>query len=84
MKTVAVDETLLEEARRVVGKDSDSDVVNKSLSELVRVAALKRGIQTLRDHSDIFWPHYLEEIRPNSSSAYEKRRAVYEGRDPEE
>ena len=84
MATVNVDERLLEEARLITGEMTDSDVVNKSLSELVRVAALKRGIQTLRDNSDIFWPNYLEEIRPNSDSAYEKRRALYEGREPKQ
>ena len=85
MKHVVVNETLLEEARRVIGlHESDAEVVNAGLSELVRVAALKRGIQTLKDNSDIFWPHYLEEIRPNSYAAYEKRRALYEGREPNE
>jgi len=82
MKQVVVDERLLEEARYIVDEQGDDAVVNKALSELVRVAALKRGIQTLRDTRDIFWPNYLEELRPNSDAAYEARRAVYEGREP--
>jgi hypothetical protein len=81
---VEVSETLLEQARRVVPYDKPSAVVEHALSELVRIADLKRGIQTLKDTNDVFWPHYLEEIRPNSWSAYEKRRAVYEGREPNE
>jgi hypothetical protein len=59
-------------------------MMNKSLSEIVRVAALKRAIQSLRDMSDIFWPNYLEEIRPHSHLADEKRRAACEGREPQE
>lgn len=82
MKHIPVDETLLEEARLVTGAMSDSEVVNTSLSEVVRVARLKRGIQALRDTRDLFWPNYLEETRPNSYAAYEARRAVYEGREP--
>ena len=82
MSFVNVDEQLLEEARRVMDGATDSDVVNKSLSEVIRVAALKRGIQTLRDTSDVFQPNYLEELRPNSYAAYEARRALYEGREP--
>ena len=82
--SVEVDETLLEQARRVVHYDQPERVVEHALSELVRVAELKRGIQTLKDTNDVFWPHYLEELRPNSWSAYEKRRAVYEGREADE
>jgi hypothetical protein len=82
--SVEVDETLLEQARKVVHQDEPARVVEHALSELVRIAELKRGMQTLKDTNDVFWPHYLEEIRPNSWSAYEKRRAVYEGREPNE
>ncbi len=84
MKSVEVSETLLEQARRVVPYDQPDKVVEHALLELVRVAELKRGIQTLEDTNDVFWPNYLEELRPNSWSAYEKRRAVYEGREPDE
>jgi hypothetical protein len=82
MKQVVVDEHLLDEARNIVDEPSDDAIVNRALSELIRVAALKRGIQTLRDTRDVFWPNYLEELRPNSDAAYEARRAVYEGREP--
>lgn len=82
--TVIVDEALIKEASLVTGGDTDADVVRIALEEVVRVARLKRGVQAMRDTSDIFWPHYLEEIRPNSDAAYEKRRAAYEGREPEE
>ena len=78
---VNVDPCLLEEATKVVGEDSPSAVVDKALSELVRVAQLKRGIQAMKDTSDVFWPNYLEELRPNSWAAYEKRKASYEGRE---
>jgi hypothetical protein len=82
MKQVVVDERLLEQASYLVDEQGDDAVVNKALSELVRVAKLKRGIQTLRDTRDVFVPNYLEELRPNSDAAYEARRAVYEGREP--
>jgi hypothetical protein len=82
--SVEVSDTLLQEARKVMKQDEPVRVVEHALSELVRIAELKRGIQTLKDTNDVFWPHYLEEIRPNSWSAYEKRRAVYEGREPDE
>ncbi len=80
-RDVAVDEDLLEEATKVAGEDSASAVVDKALSELVRIARLKRGIEAMKDTSDMFWPNYLEEIRPNSWAAYEKRKALYEGRE---
>ena len=82
--TVAVSEFWLEEARKVAREDDASAVVDKALQELVRVAELKRGIQALQDTNDVFWPHYLEEIRPTSYAAYELRRASYEGREPRE
>lgn len=82
--TVEVDEDLLERARRVIDEETATDVVRKALEEIVRVAELKRGVQAMRDTNEVFWPHYLEEIRPNSWAAYEKRRAAYEGREPEE
>jgi hypothetical protein len=81
--TVTVNDTLLEEAIKVAGEDSPSAVVDLALAELVRVARLKRGIQAMKDTSDVFWPNYLEEIRPNSWAAYEKRKASYEGREVE-
>jgi len=81
---VEVDEFWLDEARKVAHEDKASVVVDKALQELVRVAELKRGIQALQDTNDVFWPHYLEEIRPNSWAAYELRRAAYEGREPRE
>ena len=70
---VTVDPQLLEAARLVTPERTDEAIVNKGLEELVRVANLKRGIQALRDTADVFWPNYLEEIRPNSNAAYEKR-----------
>lgn len=82
-RDVAVNEILLEEAIKVAGEDSASVVVDMALSELVRIARLKRGIQAMKDTSDVFWPNYLEEIRPNSYAAYEKRKALYEGREVE-
>jgi hypothetical protein len=81
---VDADPYLLEEATKVAGEDSPSAVVDKALSELVRIARLKRGIQAMKDTSDMFWPNYLEEIRPNSWAAYEKRKASYEGREVSE
>jgi hypothetical protein len=80
-KDVSVNQTLLEEATKVAGEDSAPAVVDKALSELVRIAQLKRGIQAMKDTSDVFWPNYLEELRPNSWAAYEKRKASYEGRE---
>lgn len=80
-KDVSVNVALLEEATRVAGEDSAFAVVDKALSELVRIAQLKRGIQAMKDTSDMFWPNYLEELRPNSWAAYEKRKASYEGRE---
>ena len=82
--TVEVDEFWLDEARKVADEESSSAVVDKALQELVRIAELKRGIKALQDTNDVFWPHYLEEIRPNSWAAYEMRRAAYEGREPGE
>lgn len=81
--SVEVCEVLLEHALKVTGEQSPGAVVDKALEELVRIAELKRGIAALRDTSDVFWDNYLEEIRPNCYSAYEKRRAAYEGRLPE-
>lgn len=82
--TVEVDERLVEEALKVTGERSVAAVVNKGLSELVRIARLKRGIQAMKDTNDVFWPNYLEEIRPNSYAAYEKRRRLYEGETSED
>jgi hypothetical protein len=76
---VVVDETLLEQAMRVTGERTYSAVMQKGLEELVRVATLKRGIQALKDTNDVFWPHYVEELRPNSYAGYAKRRAAYRG-----
>lgn len=81
--TVTVNDILLEEAIKVAGEDSPSAVVDLALAELVRIARLKRGIQAMKDTSEVFWPNYLEEIRPNSWAAYEKRKALYEGREVE-
>lgn len=78
-REVAVNEYLLEEATKIAGENSPSAVVDKALSELVRIARLKRGIQAMKDTSDMFWPNYLEELRPSSWAAYEKRKALYEG-----
>ncbi|HJQ40169.1 MAG TPA: hypothetical protein VKB93_23750 [Thermoanaerobaculia bacterium] len=81
---VEVDEFLLDEARKVLPDEKPADVVAEALREVVRIARLKRGIQAMRETSDLFWPGYLEEIRPNSWAAYEQRRAAYEGRQPSE
>jgi hypothetical protein len=83
-KDVSVNQTLLEGATKVAGEDSAPAVVDKALSELVRIAQLKRGIGAMKDTSDVFWPNYLEELRPNSWAAYEKRKASYEGREVSE
>lgn len=82
--TVEVSEFWLNEARKVIGRDEPSVVVDKALEEIVRIADLKRGIKALEDTNEVFWPHYLEETRPNSWAAYELRRAAYEGREPRE
>lgn len=82
--TVEVSEFWLNEARKVIEWDKPSVIVNKALEEIVRVADLKRGIKALQDTNEVFWPHYLEELRPNSWAAYELRRAAYEGREPRE
>jgi hypothetical protein len=50
-KDVNVNLTLLEEATKVAGEDSASAVVDKALSEFVRIAQLKRGIQATKDTS---------------------------------
>jgi len=81
---VEVDEFLLDEARKVLHEETPAAVVAEALREVVRVARLKRGIQAMREADDLFWPGYLEEIRPNSWAAYEMRRAAYEGREPSE
>ena len=81
---VEVDEVLLDEARKVLHVDTPAALVAEALSEVIRIAHLKRGIRAMRETSDIFWPGYLEEIRPNSWAAYEMRRAAYEGREPSE
>jgi hypothetical protein len=49
--------------------------------EAARVIALKRAIQTLRETGDVFWPNYLEEIRPNSHAAHEARHTAHENRE---
>ena len=82
--TVEVNEFWLEEARKVADEESPSAIVDKALQELVRIAELKRGIKALEVTDDVFWLHYLEDIRPNSWAAYELRRAAYEGREPRE
>lgn len=79
--SVDVDETLIEEALKVIDAPNYAAAVEKALEEVVRIARLKRGIRAMQDTSDIFWPNYLEELRPNSWAAYEKRRASYEGRE---
>lgn len=82
--SVAVDDILLDQARTVLNEDDPSAIVATALRELVRIADLKRGIRAMRETNDIFWPNYLEDLRPNSWAAYEKRRAAYEGREPRE
>jgi Arc/MetJ family transcription regulator len=79
--TVDVDETLIEEALKVIDARTYSAVVEKALAEVIRIANLKRGIKAMKDTSEVFTPNYLEEIRPNSWAAYEKRKASYEGRE---
>ena len=79
---VVLNEELLDEALKITGERTYSAVLNRGLAELVRLAKLKRGIQSMRDTPDVFLPHYLEELRPNSWAAYENRRAAYEGRPP--
>jgi hypothetical protein len=79
---VSVDPQLLEAARHVTPERTDEAIVNRGLEELVRVANLKRGIKAMRETDDVFWPNYLEEIRPNSYAAYEKRLALYTGKKP--
>lgn len=32
----------------------------------MRVADLDRAIRALKETPDVFWPNYLEELRPNS------------------
>lgn len=71
--TVEVDEELLKEALKATGDKTPTEVVEKGLAEVARVARLKRGIEWLRTTKDVFWPNYLEEIRPNSWAAMEKR-----------
>lgn len=72
--TVEVDEELLKEALKASGDKTPTEVVEKGLAaEVARVARLKRGIEWLRTTKDVFWPNYLEEIRPNSWAAMEKR-----------
>jgi Arc/MetJ family transcription regulator len=71
--TVEVDDALLQEALKATGEGTPTEVVEKGLMEVVRVARLKRGIEWLRTTKDVFWPNYLEEIRPNSWAAMEKR-----------
>ena len=78
---VDVDPYLLEEAQKIADESSPAAIVDRALFELVRIARLKRGIQAMKDTDDVFWPNYLEEIRPNSWAAYEKRKASYEGRE---
>ncbi len=70
---LVIDEQLLEKARRVTGERTYSAVVNKGLAELVRVADLDRAIRALKNTPDVFWPNYLEELRPNSWAAQERR-----------
>jgi Bacterial antitoxin of type II TA system, VapB len=72
MATVEVDDKLLSEALDITGETA-TELVEKSLKEAVRLARLKRGIEWLRTTPDIFWPNYLEDIRPNSWAAIEKR-----------
>lgn len=71
--TVEVNENLLQEALKVTGDETPTEVVEKGLMEVVRVARLKRGIEWLRTTKEVFWPNYLEEIRPRSWAAMEKR-----------
>jgi hypothetical protein len=71
-------EQLMEKATKDRRRRLPSAVVDKAQSELVRIAQLRRGIQAMKDTSEVFWPNYLEEIRPNSWAAYEKRKASVE------
>ncbi|HKO58940.1 MAG TPA: type II toxin-antitoxin system VapB family antitoxin [Thermoanaerobaculia bacterium] len=71
---VVLDEELLEQARRVTGERTYSATVNKALAELVRKAKLKESFEKMYAGGDLFWPGYLEEIRPNSYAAIEARR----------
>ena len=70
--TVTVDEQLLKDARSIAA-GADESVVDKALEDMVRVAKLKRGVQAMRDTAEVFWPNYLEDIRPNSHAAHEKQ-----------
>jgi Arc/MetJ family transcription regulator len=80
--SVVLNEELLKQAMKVTGKETYAAVIDHALQELVRVGRLERGIQALRDTPNVFLPGYLEEIRPNSWAAIEKRKAASERRAP--
>ncbi|MBV9497267.1 MAG: type II toxin-antitoxin system VapB family antitoxin [Acidobacteria bacterium] len=80
---VAVDEELLEQARRVTGERTYSGTVNRALAELVRREKLKKSFEKMYADGDPFRPGYLEEIRPNSQAVIEespKRRVTSNAR----
>jgi Arc/MetJ family transcription regulator len=88
---VVLDESLLEEARRVTGDRTYSATIAKALEELVRRAEFRQALeryQTEVSKGGFFRPGYLEELRPNaysvlkkrSVSAHEKRAPAKKGR----
>ena len=64
---VEVDDELLQEALKVTGAETPTEVVEKGLIEVVRVASLRHGIEWLRTTKDVFWPNYLEQLRSEPS-----------------
>lgn len=75
-KNLIIDETLLKEAKRALGTDTESETVNRSLQEMVRILKVKElamyfgsGALT-HDQDDLA---AMREDRPKSSSR--KKRA---------
>jgi hypothetical protein len=64
---VVLDEKLLEEARKVSGEKTYSATITKALENVVRKKRFWEAygkFEKMAHEDDVFWPNYLEEIRP--------------------
>jgi Arc/MetJ family transcription regulator len=82
---VAIDEELLETARRLSGEPTYSATIEKALEELVRESRFREMLaawEKLAAEKPIFRDGYLEEIRPRGYTVTRKRVSADEKRAP--
>ncbi|HEX2061300.1 MAG TPA: type II toxin-antitoxin system VapB family antitoxin [Thermoanaerobaculia bacterium] len=76
---VVLDEELLEKARRVSGERTFTAAITKALEEYVRKhdfwEAYDKWEKLAHSEEGVFYPGYLEELRPPSRAVLTKKKA---------